>query len=583
MRPVSPPRTGPVSRDATEPLEEGEERSPGRKVRKPRGGRGRKRGDRERDRGNWDSFVAADEDRDEYLSGEESRRMFEPRRGRSRSRSLQARTRTPSHKSKSRSRSPAGNAPAVPTRSTSREKRSHLSPRSPSRSASRSPRSRSPTQSQDNAPRSHGRSPSRSRSLTPSLRQSRSRSCSPYRSSRREREPWAERNASPAPNPGAAPATASAPDPGPAIPTGPRWRASGNPPPGLPVAPRNAPVAVRGGPPPTGPRGDREPPRGPRNMMIPGPNAPASANTAPAVWERPQSTFQSYLAAVQSKLVEREGKKKGEEEVGPNNGAEASSTQVDSNAMDVDVKEEPVTSAGGSHLNTPAPELSEGSRIASPAHSNLAQALHSVQASPALGLGIPLPAPPGPPYPNAQPIHVPAPQPYPLPQVHPLPLPPRPRSPPRGPRATRGLPEKPKAMGMGGQEFSRERDRDRDSAERGARDRNASTSGVQPPEGERKVHALPTNPARRPRVPVVRATKREALFPDLEKEIASLEEQRARLANEHLPHAIAFRQAIHDLTLSTIDYRAAEDRRVMTESVLEAMVKGTGLAAAGDV
>ncbi|KAG8741925.1 hypothetical protein FRC10_002290 [Ceratobasidium sp. 414] len=71
--------------------------------------------------------------------------------------------------------------------------------------------------------------------------------------------------------------------------------------------------------------------------------------------------------------------------------------------------------------------------------------------------------------------------------------------------------------------------------------------------------------------------------PPITGSIASLEEQRTRLANEHVPHAIAFRQAVHDLTLSTIDYRAAEDRRVMTESVLEAMMKGTGLAAAGDV
>ncbi|KAG8741924.1 hypothetical protein FRC10_002289 [Ceratobasidium sp. 414] len=261
-------------------------------------------------------------------------------------------------------------------------------------------------------------------------------------------------------------------------------------------------------------------------MMIPGPNAGAAgANTVPGVWERPQSTFQSYFAAVQSKLVEREGKKKGEEEVGPRNGAETSSTQADSNAMDVDIKEEPVTSASGSHSNTPGPELSQGSRIASPEHSNPLQALHSVQASPASGLGIPLPAPPGLLHSNAQQTHTPVPQSHPLPQVHPLPLPPRPRSPPRaprspprGPRATRGLPEKPKAMSIGGQDFSRERDRDRDSVERGARDRNAGTGGVQPPEGERKVHALPTNPARRPRVPVVRATKREVLFPDLEKE-----------------------------------------------------------------
>lgn len=84
MRQASPVRTQTVSRDATEPLEEGEERSPGRKARKPRGGRGRKRGDRDREKGNWDSFVPADEDRDEYLSGDDGmggRRMFEPRRG----------------------------------------------------------------------------------------------------------------------------------------------------------------------------------------------------------------------------------------------------------------------------------------------------------------------------------------------------------------------------------------------------------------------------------------------------------------------------------------------------------------------
>ncbi|KAG8756416.1 hypothetical protein FRC12_010562 [Ceratobasidium sp. 428] len=328
-------------------------------------------------------------------------------------------------------------------------------------------------------------------------------------------------------------------------------------------------------------------------MMISGTNTGPSAtgpNTAPAGWERPQSQFQSYYAAVQSKLVEREGKKKEEEDIGPNDGPETSYAQVDSNAMDIDVKVEPVTSASGSHLNTPAPEQFEGSRITSPEHSGSVQALPSIQASPASGPSIPLPTPTGLPHPNAQQAHIPPPQSHPLPQVHPLPLPPRPRSPPRaprspprGPRATRGLPEKPKAMGASGQDFSRERDRDRDSVERGARDRNASMSGVQPPEVERKVHALPTNPARRPRVPVIRATKREPLFPDLEKEIASLEEQRVRLANEHIPHAIAFRQAVHDLTLSTIDYRAAEDRRVMTETVLEAMVKGTGVAAAADV
>lgn len=69
MRQASPIRTRTVSRDVTEPLEEGEERSPGRKVRKPRGGRGRKRVDRDREKGNWDSFVPADEDRDDYLSG----------------------------------------------------------------------------------------------------------------------------------------------------------------------------------------------------------------------------------------------------------------------------------------------------------------------------------------------------------------------------------------------------------------------------------------------------------------------------------------------------------------------------------
>lgn len=66
-------------------------------------------------------------------------------------------------------------------------------------------------------------------------------------------------------------------------------------------------------------------------------------------------------------------------------------------------------------------------------------------------------------------------------------------------------------------------------------------------------------------------------------QIASLEDQRARLASEHLPYAIAFQQAVHDLTLSTIEYHAAEDRRVMTEAVLEAMGKVSGLTAGSDV
>lgn len=79
---ASPVRATTVSRDATEPLEEGEERSPGRKSRKSRGGRGRR--GREREKGNWDSFVPADEDRDDYLSGDDGmggRRILEPRRG----------------------------------------------------------------------------------------------------------------------------------------------------------------------------------------------------------------------------------------------------------------------------------------------------------------------------------------------------------------------------------------------------------------------------------------------------------------------------------------------------------------------
>ncbi|QRV75307.1 hypothetical protein RhiJN_03322 [Ceratobasidium sp. AG-Ba] len=589
MRQPSPPKTGPVSRGATEPLEEGEERSPGPKNRKPRGGRVRKREGRERS--NWDSFVATEEDRDDYLSGEENRRIAEPHRGRSRSRTPPAGTRSQSRKSRSRS---PGNPPVPPTDSVSREKRSRRhSPRSHSPSPLRSVRSHSPTRSQNHTPRSHARSRTRSRSRTSSPRPSRSRSRSPYRRSQHERESWTERdrkNSPPPPNPGATSATVVAPDPTPNIPTGPRWRASGNQPPAVPVAPRNATSVVRGGPPPTGPRGDREPPRGPRNMMISGANtgpSPASTNTGPG-WERPQSSFQSYLAAVQNKLVERESKKKGDDDTGPNS-ADTSAVHADSSAMDLDVKEEPSNSATGSHLNTPAPERAQSGHINSPVHSEGAQAQQrSVHASPASGPGIPLPAHSGSSHPNVQ---NPGSQLHSAPQAHPLPLPPRPRSPPRaprspprGPRATRGLPEKPKAMTTGGQDFGRERDRDRDSVERGTRDRNGgSTGGAQVSESERKVHALPTNPARRPRVPVIRTTKREVLFPDLEKEIAALEEQRVRLANEHLPHEIALRQSVHELTLSDLDWQAAEERRIMTEAVLDAMVKGTGPTTAMDL
>lgn len=262
---------------------------------------------------------------------------------------------------------------------------------------------------------------------------------------------------------------------------------------------------------------------------------PAGPSASPATWDRPQSAFQSYWAAVQSKIVEREGKKKEEEEEHtPGDGA-GGSTQSESNAMDVDIKEEQIPGPGveAFHSNTPVAEPSrESSQVASPAHFNFPQ-VSSLHASPASGQTIPLPPPPGPSLSGTQTptfSHPGAHLPLPVPQIHPLPLPPRPRSPlraprspPRGPRATRGLPEKPK--GMGGSELSRdgaERDRGRDSAERG-RDRNERGERDRAGGGEveRKVHALPTNPARRPRMPTVRTTKREVLFPDLEKEVSS--------------------------------------------------------------
>lgn len=262
---------------------------------------------------------------------------------------------------------------------------------------------------------------------------------------------------------------------------------------------------------------------------------PAGPGSGPSTWDRPQSSFQSYLAAVQSKIVEREVKKKEEEEDHAPGDEAANSTQAESISMDVDIKEEQVAGAGieAFHSNTPpVAELSrEGSQVASPAHFNFPQ-VPSSYASPASGQAIPLPPPPSSSLPGTHTptfSHSGAHASLPVPQVHPLPLPPRPRSPPRaprspprGPRATRGLPEKPK--GMGGGEPSRdgpERDRGRDSAERG-RDRNERgerdrTGGG---EVERKVHALPTNPARRPRMPTVRTSKREVLFPDLEKEVS---------------------------------------------------------------
>ncbi|KAH7341471.1 hypothetical protein B0J17DRAFT_646676 [Rhizoctonia solani] len=630
LRPVSPMRPRAASNDPNEPLEEGEERSPGLRAgnTKPRG---KRRSDR---KGNWDSFVAdEDEEMSEYEGGG-SKREHDSRRGRSHSRSPRPQTRS---LSKSRSRSPRNTA-ATTTRSNSQEKRSHHPPPSRSRSHSRSPHS--PTRSHDRS-RSRGRSRTRSRTRS-SSRPPRSRSRSPYRQSHRtrDREPWTERDhksATPAPNPGPSTATVSAV--GPPIPTGPRLRTGVNPPPAPTTIARIVPAAGRGGAPPTGPRGDREPPRGPRNMVGLNAGPPASApnmNSGPG-WERPQLAFQSYLAAVQSKLDERQGKRKDDDTADddPNlTDATMSGVKREPDAMDLDAPEEHV---GRSFSNTPAPGHSvEASRVASPAHPNPRQSSASLHASPLVGQSVSLPVSSA-----FGPAYIPQ-----LAQPHSLPLPPRPRSPPprprsppRGPRATRGLPEKPKGVGLEpGREGGTERDRGADIIERG-RDRNDWDKGRVSGEPERKPHLLAMNSVRQVRVPTPRATTRNSLFPELEKEVsltflklcsrprppdftllssaiglpshnvrlpcscsffslfvflnldgnfsfqllAILEEQRTRLANEHFPLEIALRQAADELALSTIECRAAEDRRIMTETVLEAMVKGSGLAAGGEI
>ncbi|CAE6409149.1 unnamed protein product [Rhizoctonia solani] len=584
IRSASPMR-GRTTNDPNEPLEEGEERSPGQRTGGSRG-RARRRSDR---KGNWDSFVADEDEEMSDYEGRGSKREHDSRPGRSRSRSVRPRTRSPS---KSRSRSPR-NAVATITRPSSQEKRSHHPPpsqsQSQSRSHSRSPCSaRSPTRSRDRSP-ARGRSRARSRSRS-SLGPSRSCSRSPYRQSHRhrDREPWTERDrksSTPAPNPSTSSAIINVTVP--SIPTGPRLRAGANLQLASAVITRAAPATGRSGAPPTGPRGDREPPRGPRNMVGLNVGAPASVpgmNGGPG-WEHPQLAFQSYLAAVQNKLDERQGKRKDEETADDEpNAADTTmnGTRRESDAMDLDAPEERDT--GQSYSNTPAPGPSvEGSRVASPAHPNARQSSASLHASPLVGQGIPLPGPSGTGSSHAA-------QPYQTPQTHPLSLPPRPRSPPRvrspprGPRATRGLPEKPKGIGLDpGREGGAERDRGVDATERG-RDRNDwgdknRVSG----EPERKAHSFVINSARQARVATLRATTRNSLFPELEKELAALEEQRARLANEHIPLEIALRQAVDELALSTIECRAAEDRRIMTETVLEAMVKGSGLGAGGDV
>ncbi|KAB5590994.1 hypothetical protein CTheo_5557 [Ceratobasidium theobromae] len=590
MRPVSPMRSRAVSNDPTEPLEEGEERSPGRRTGRSRG-RGRRRPDRNKDKANWDSFVA---DEDELMSeddGRGSKRGYESHRGRSRSRSPRGRSRTPSN---SRSRSPH-DATAASTRSNSKEKRSRHSvaypPPSRSHSRSHSTRLRSPTRSRDHTP-PRGRSRARSRSRSPS-RQSRSGSQPSHRQSppdpNQESLPEREKNSTSAPNPSSSLATASSTSP--SIPTGPRWRAGANPqttPASVAPAARAVPVSGRGGPPPTGPRGDREPPRGPRNMVASSMHMAAGVGgtgmgSGPG-WERPQLAFQNYLAAVQSKLEEREGKKKEEEpspEGEPKIVAEAK-TAVESDAMDLDDSEE--RKLVPPHLNTPIPGPSAGgSSVASPAQSNVRRASASLHASPAIGQGVPLPTLTG-----ASQSHTTTPSAIPatLPPTHPFPLPPRPRSPPRmrspprGPRATRLLPDKAKGAAT---ETGPERDRGTDPVGRGGDKNHWTDKDRTTGEAERKAHPPATNPARHPRMPPIRATKRESLFPDLERELASLEEQRTKLANEHFPLEIALRQAVDELALSTIDCRAAEDRRVMTETVLEAMMKGGGLAASGDI
>ncbi|KAJ1307842.1 hypothetical protein OPQ81_001924 [Rhizoctonia solani] len=514
MRPASPMRGRATSNDPNEPLEEGEERSPGRRTGKSRP-RGKRRPDR---KGNWDSFVAdEDEEMSEYEGRGSSKRGYDPRRDRSRSRSPRPRTRSPS---KSRPRS---------------------------------------------------------------------RSRSPYRQSHRtrDRESLTERerkSSTPAPNPGSSSATVNAA--GPSIPTGPRSRTGVNTQPAPTTSSRTVPTPGRGGIPPTGPRGDREPPRGPRNMVGLNTGPPTSApamNNGPG-WERPQLAFQSYLAAVQSKLDERQGKKKDENTVDNEpNPADTTPTSVkrEPDAMDLDAPEE--CDPGRSYSNTPAPGPSvEGSRVASPAHANARQSSASLHASPLVGQALSLPASSGSGFPHTS-------QPGQSVQTHPLSLPPRPRSPPRarspprGPRATRGLPEKPKGIGPeANREGGTERDRAGDTIDR-SRDRSDwGDKGKVSSELERKTHTLVTNSARQVRVPTPRATIRNSLFPELEKELAALEEQRVRLANEHFPLEVALRQAVDELALSTIECRAAEDRRKMTETVLEAMVKGSGLAA-GDI
>ncbi|CAE7213207.1 unnamed protein product [Rhizoctonia solani] len=329
------------------------------------------------------------------------------------------------------------------------------------------------------------------------------------------------------------------------------------------------------------PRGDREPPRGPRNMVGlnagPPPSAPGM-NSGPG-WDRPQLAFQSYLAAVQSKLDERQGKRKDEDTADdePNIADPATAgVKGEPDAMDLDAPEEHGT--GRSYSNTPAPGPSiGGSRVASPAHPYVRQSSTSLHASPLVGQGVSLPASSGPGLPHTAQLSQ-------FPQSHPLPLPPRPRSPPRGPRATRGLPEKPKAVGPEpGREGGVERDRGADIIDRGRNRNDWGDKGRASGEPERKGHILGTNLAQQIRAPAPRATTRNSLFPELEKELAALEEQRMRLANEHFPLEVALRQAVDELALSTIEYRAAEDRRIMTETVLEAMVKGGGLAASGDI
>ncbi|ELU41010.1 hypothetical protein AG1IA_04964 [Rhizoctonia solani AG-1 IA] len=76
VAPISPMR-GRTTNDPNEPLEEGEERSPGRRSGRSRG-RARRRPDR---KGNWDSFVADEDEEMSDYEGRDSKRGYDPRRG----------------------------------------------------------------------------------------------------------------------------------------------------------------------------------------------------------------------------------------------------------------------------------------------------------------------------------------------------------------------------------------------------------------------------------------------------------------------------------------------------------------------